>query len=145
MLPNSDLQIFRARDAHDFSDRSGAPIFTGGTVAARPAPLVSDSIARMAGSSAQASVVRFEAGAHTKWHSHAGDQILVITAGLGHIGTEVSDHAAEVGDIIVIPAGVVHYHGASETEPMAHLTALFGDGTTVHDTPLEWPPSKGQA
>lgn len=145
MPPNTDLHVLRADDEELFVERSDTPIFTGGVVKARSAGPIAESIIRMAGSAVQTSVVRFEAGSHTKWHTHTGDQILVITQGRGHVGTEKSDHLAQAGDIIIIPAGVVHYHGASETDSMSHLTTLFGDQTTVLDMPLEWPPNEGPA
>lgn len=145
MPSHHELTVFRGDRPHDFEDRSDAAIFTGGTVEARSAALVAESVAGMVGSPAQASLVRFDAGAHTRWHTHAGDQILVITEGRGHVGTTASDVEVVAGDIVVVPAGSLHYHGASESDAMAHLTLLFGSETTVHDISLEWPPNKGQA
>lgn len=66
--------------------------------------------------------VTFAPGARTAWHSHPGGQILIVTAGTGHVqlwGQPIQD--IQVGDVVKIPAGVKHWHGASPNAPMTHL------------------------
>ncbi|MCU1439663.1 MAG: Cupin 2 conserved barrel domain protein [Rhodoglobus sp.] len=131
--------------AHEWTDRSEAAIFSGGAVSVSGLQPVAASIQRMTGVVAQASLVRFAPGAHTRLHTHDTDQILVVMEGRGHIGSPGHDRVVGPGDIVVIPAGSVHYHGAAAGESMAHLMTLFGSATTVLDD-IEWPPrDQGEA
>ena len=66
--------------------------------------------------------VTFEPGARTAWHLHPGGQILIVTAGTGRV--QLWGHPMQevrVGDVVTIPAGVKHWHGASPQAPMPHL------------------------
>ena len=80
-----------------------------------------------------ASYVTFEPGARTAWHAHPAGQRLIITAGVGWVqqwGGPVVEVRA--GDAVWFPAGVKHWHGASPTESMTHLSlagALKGKST----------------
>lgn len=78
-------------------------------------------------------VVTFAPGARTAWHSHPGGQILIVTAGTGRV--QVWGHPIEeirVGDVVRIPAGVKHWHGASPNASMSHLGITEQrDGTAV--------------
>ena len=67
-------------------------------------------------------IVAFDAGSRNKFHKHSGDQILVITEGAGKVATD--DEVLEVteGDVVVIPAGENHWHGAPDGTAMAHIT-----------------------
>lgn len=67
-------------------------------------------------------IVAFDAGSRNKFHKHSGDQILVITEGTGKVATD--DEVLEVseGDVVVIPAGENHWHGAPDGTAMAHIT-----------------------
>jgi quercetin dioxygenase-like cupin family protein len=77
------------------------------------------------------SAVRFTPGARTAWHSHTVSQTLVVTDGVGlhqPRGSEVEQIRA--GDVVVTPADVWHWHGASPAHYMTHLsiTESPGDG-----------------
>ena len=66
--------------------------------------------------------VTFAPGARTDWHSHPLGQTLIVTAGTGHVqqwGKPVQTIAP--GDIIWIPPGVKHWHGATASTGMTHL------------------------
>ena len=66
--------------------------------------------------------VTFEPGARTAWHTHPLGQTLIVTAGIGlvqHWGGPV--HEIRPGDIVWIPPGVKHWHGATPTNGMAHI------------------------
>ena len=67
-------------------------------------------------------IVAFDAGARTKFHKHTGDQILIITAGTGSVGTDNETLTVVEGDVILIPAGENHFHGAPDATSMAHIT-----------------------
>lgn len=77
--------------------------------------------------------VTFEAGARTRWHTHPAGQTLLITDGTGWVQFD-EDERLEVhpGDVVWIPAGVRHWHGATDDAAMTHI-ALQGavDGRTV--------------
>ena len=64
----------------------------------------------------------FDAGARTKFHKHTGDQILIITDGTGAVGTDNETLTVVEGDVILIPAGENHFHGAPGATSMAHIT-----------------------
>jgi quercetin dioxygenase-like cupin family protein len=57
-------------------------------------------------------LVRFLDGARNVLHAHGADQVLYITEGHGLVGTSEHDHAVEAGDIVHIPQGEAHWHGA---------------------------------
>ena len=66
--------------------------------------------------------VEFAAGSRTAWHTHSGVQVLVVLEGrcrFQHAGGPVSE--AGVGEMIQIPAGEKHWHGAAPDVPMVHL------------------------
>ena len=66
--------------------------------------------------------VAFAAGARTHWHVHVLGQTLVVTAGAGLV--QRWDGAVEeirAGDVVLIPPGVKHWHGASPYAPMTHV------------------------
>ncbi|GAB7027351.1 cupin domain-containing protein [Geotalea toluenoxydans] len=66
--------------------------------------------------------VTFEPGARTAWHSHPYGQTLIVTAGAGLIqrwGGPIEEF--KQGDVIWIPAGVKHWHGAAPNTAMTHL------------------------
>src|SRR6476661_1748894 len=69
-------------------------------------------------SHASGGFVTFEPGARTAWHVHPGGQILIVTAGTGRVqlwGLPMQE--IRVGDVVKIPAGVKHWHGASPQAP----------------------------
>ncbi len=76
--------------------------------------------------------VTFEPGARTAWHTHPLGQTLIVTAGLGWVqqwGGAVQE--IRPGDIVWIPPGVKHWHGATATTGMTHIAiaeALNGNG-----------------
>ena len=70
--------------------------------------------------------VTFEPGCRNNWHihhaSHGGGQILVCVAGRGYY-QEAGKPAQELhpGDVVNIPAGVKHWHGAAADSWFSHL------------------------
>lgn len=84
-------------------------------------------------SHASGGYVTFEPRARTAWHSHPRGQILIVTAGIGRVqrwGGPIDEIRA--GDVVRIPAGQKHWHGASPQSAMTHLAVSeHRDGTTV--------------
>ena len=76
----------------------------------------------------RAAHVRFVEGAHTKWHYHTGEQLLMPTAGNGFIefsGLPLLEIRS--GDRVFIPAGVWHRHGARQGQTMTHIAVTTGE------------------
>jgi 4-carboxymuconolactone decarboxylase len=71
---------------------------------------------------ASGSLVTFEPGARTAWHSHPLGQILIVTAGTGRV-QRWGDPVEEIhqGDVVWIPPGQKHWHGAAPDSSMAHI------------------------
>lgn len=71
---------------------------------------------------ASGAYVTFERGARTAWHAHPLGQTLIVTSGVGLV--QQWGHAVQViheGEVVSIPPGVKHWHGASATSAMTHL------------------------
>jgi quercetin dioxygenase-like cupin family protein/alkylhydroperoxidase/carboxymuconolactone decarboxylase family protein YurZ len=67
--------------------------------------------------------VTFEPGARTKWHYHPGGQILLVTRGKGFYqekGKQIE--IIQEGDVVKIPPNAIHWHGASPTDSLTHIT-----------------------
>ncbi|MDA8125904.1 MAG: cupin domain-containing protein [Deltaproteobacteria bacterium] len=67
-------------------------------------------------------IVNFGRGVRNKWHTHSGDQILIVTEGKGLVMTDGEKREVTVGDAIFIPAGEKHWHGATPDSTFSHIT-----------------------
>jgi len=66
--------------------------------------------------------VTFEPGARSAWHTHPVGQVLVVTSGIGWIQREGGAvEEMRPGDVVWIPPGVKHWHGAAATTGMTHI------------------------
>lgn len=92
-----------------------AAYFTGS--ARVDAPFEAAAPARVSGAR-----VMFEPGARTAWHIHPLGQTLIVTAGTGRV-QRWGDTAEEIrqGDIVWIPPGQKHWHGAAPNNSMTHI------------------------
>ena len=79
--------------------------------------------------------VTFEPACRNNWHIHHGDkgggQILLCTDGRGWY-QEWGQEARELhpGDVVTIPAGVKHWHGAAQDSWFSHVAVeVPGEGT----------------
>lgn len=73
--------------------------------------------ARVAGAS-----VTFEPSARTAWHTHPLGQTLIVTAGCGRVqrwGGPIEE--IRFGDVVWIPPGEKHWHGAAPGTAVTHL------------------------
>src|SRR5215213_274733 len=84
--------------------------------------------ARVSGAS-----VTFEPGARTAWHTHPLGQTLIVTSGCGWAQREGGPREEiRPGDVVWIPAGEKHWHGATPTTGMSHIAVQEKlDGKTV--------------
>jgi quercetin dioxygenase-like cupin family protein len=90
-----------------------SPLFTGSDVTRQT--LLPDS------KEYNCNVVNFGKGVRNKFHSHDHEQILIVTTGEGIIATEQEEKMITVGDIVLIPAGEKHWHGATADSEFAHI------------------------
>jgi quercetin dioxygenase-like cupin family protein len=78
--------------------------------------------------------VSFEPGARTAWHTHPLGQTLYVVSGVGRIQTKGGPvQEIRPGDVVWIPPGEKHWHGASPTTGMAHIAtqeSLDGSAAT---------------
>ncbi|QYJ74495.1 cupin domain-containing protein [Shewanella sp. FJAT-52076] len=66
--------------------------------------------------------VTFEAGSRTHWHTHPIGQTLIVTSGMGWVQQAGSERIQiQPGDLVSIPANVVHWHGAVSYTSMSHI------------------------
>ena len=66
--------------------------------------------------------VTFAPACRNSWHLHTGGQILIATAGIGYYQEEgKTARRLFPGDIVEIPIGVAHWHGAAPDSWFAHI------------------------
>jgi quercetin dioxygenase-like cupin family protein len=106
------------RNGSQPSGKGDAEYFTGAVrvdaMFEAPAP------ARVYGAS-----VTFEPGARTAWHTHTLGQTLIVTAGCGRVqrwGGAIEE--IRPGDVVWIPPGEKHWHGAAPTTAMTHIAIV---------------------
>ena len=109
------------------SGRGPAEWFTGSV---RMDPLVDASEpARVAGT-----MVTFEPGARTAWHTHPLGQTLIVTAGCGWAQREGGPvEEIRPGDVVWIAPGEKHWHGATATTGMTHIAIQEKQGGKAVD------------
>lgn len=66
-------------------------------------------------------VVNFGKGVRNKFHSHDYEQILTVIFGKGMITTGTEKQVITVGDVVIIPAGEKHWHGATKHSKFSHI------------------------
>jgi len=74
---------------------------------------------------ALSATVTFEPGARTAWHTHPLGQTLIVTAGCGRAqrrGGPIEE--IRPGDVVWIPPGEKHWHGAAPTTAMTHIAIV---------------------
>lgn len=67
-------------------------------------------------------VVRFSPGSRTYLHTHDVPQVLHCIEGTGILATETERNVVKPGDIVHVPAGELHWHGATEDSAFVHLS-----------------------
>ena len=77
--------------------------------------------------------VTFEPGARTAWHSHPLGQTLIVTAGSGLVqswGKPIGK--IQPGDVVWFQPGEKHWHGATPTTAMTHVSIVeWQDGKSA--------------
>lgn len=80
-------------------------------------------------------IVHFDAGSRNKFHKHSTDQILVITEGTGKVATDDEVLTVTKGDVVLIPAGENHWHGAPDNTSMSHISINTAGSETKQTEP----------
>ena len=110
-------------------EAAGGSLFTGNPVSRQNVFQPED------GQSFNFGIVSFSAGSRNKRHTHSSDQILLVTEGTGVVATEQEERTISVGDVVLIPAGEVHWHGAPGETAMAHIAITAKGSQTVQTEP----------
>jgi len=75
--------------------------------------------------------VTFEEGARTHWHTHNDSQLLFGLSGrCVVVDRDGNEEVLDPGDVVVIEAGLEHWHGAASGGTGAHLAINVGTDTT---------------
>ena len=82
-------------------------------------------------------MMRFDVGARSDWHVHAGGQVIYVVDGEGRIQLKGGDvFALTPGDVVVAEPGEEHWHGATTSTKLGIMSISAGDtahlGSTVH-------------
>ncbi|HHT9138990.1 MAG TPA: cupin domain-containing protein [Candidatus Wunengus sp. YC60] len=107
-------------------ERGGHPLFTGDVIRQSPLDGMKDA-------DLSVTYVYFPKGVRNKFHSHSNGQVLIVTKGSGIIATESKKFNVKVGDIIWIPAGEIHWHGADATSDFTHISVTKA-GTQINQS-----------
>ena len=124
--PSKDEAIVVTRSGAQTSRQGPAENFTGSVRVDQP--FQASAPGRVSGAR-----VTFEPGARTAWHSHPLGQTLIVTSGVGRVqrwGDAIDE--IRTGDVVWIPPGQKHWHGASPTTAMTHIAIVERlDGKSV--------------
>ena len=94
----------------------GSPNYFTGTVR------IENPFAQVPPATLRGAVVHFSPGARTAWHTHPLGQTLYVVTGVGRIQTEGGPvREIRAGDVVWIPPGEKHWHGAAPTTSMTHI------------------------
>ena len=66
-------------------------------------------------------IVNFGKEVRNKFHAHDSEQILIVTAGTGIVATKKEERVVTEGDVVLIPAGEKHWHGATKDSEFSHI------------------------
>ena len=70
----------------------------------------------------RATLVHFEPGARTAWHTHPAGQTLYILFGVGCVQSlDGPVREVRAGDVVWFSPGEKHWHGAGPTTTMSHM------------------------
>ena len=95
---------------------SASSNFTGSVSVTRP-------FRGSGGSRLGGATVTFQPGARTKWHIHPLGQLLLVTAGRAWVQIDGEPvRAFAPGEVVWTPPGAKHWHGATRSSSMTHVT-----------------------
>ena len=122
------MQLIRAAHKPNTPSKQPTETFTG-TVHMDPIFTADDG-------SCMGNNVCFTPGARTFWHTHERGQILTVTMGTGFVCSKgETPRKLMVGDFVHVPAGEMHWHGATENTIMAHTAISLGKTSWKDEVP----------
>lgn len=95
--------------------KGGPPLFTGEVTLNTP-------FAGIPAADLSVTYVHFPKGVRNKFHTHSNDQVLIVTKGKGIVATKEKEVRVSEGDIIWVPAGETHWHGAGKGSDFTHIS-----------------------
>lgn len=101
------------------------PLFTGNPVSRQTVLQPEDS------GNFNFGIVSFSPGSRNRLHQHTSDQLLIVTEGTGVVATDQEERTVTAGDVILIPGGENHWHGAPGDTSMAHIAITAKDSKTT--------------
>jgi len=75
--------------------------------------------------------VNFGREVRNKFHSHSIEQVLIVTEGKGIVATDKEEVTVGPGDVIFIPAGEKHWHGAAKGATFSHIYVMSPNQKTT--------------
>ena len=75
-------------------------------------------------------LINFSHGARNKFHAHTNDQVLLVTSGTGIVATEQESLEVREGDLVHVPAGEKHWHGAKPEHDFSHISITVNGSST---------------
>lgn len=83
----------------------------------------------------QAHRFAYQPGARSAWHTHDGEQALVVVTGRGLVRRWGDSTATSIGpgDWVHVQPGEKHWHGAAPDDTLVHFAITASGGTTWHE------------
>jgi len=106
------------------SDSVTGPLFPSGAVTRQSILTGADS------QQLSFTLLRFAPGAANAWHTHTGDQAILVTQGRARVGTRQEERVVTPGDLVFFPAGEPHFHAGDGAGPTKFLS-ITPHGTTT--------------
>jgi quercetin dioxygenase-like cupin family protein len=117
------MRVFHPDELPEREVNISGPLFTGAATSQR---VLSSDVAQY-----NVAFINFAEAVRNKFHTHSGDQLLIVTAGHGMVATEAEELELRPGDIAHIPAGEKHRHGALPGSTMTHISVLPAGSETT--------------
>jgi len=113
MIRMEEVNMRVAKMSEVRKESFSSPLFTG--------PEVTRQVLLPDSKEYNVNVVNFGKGIRNKFHAHSSEQILIVTSGKGIIATETEEKVITAGDVVIIPAGEKHWHGATKDSEFSHI------------------------
>ncbi len=88
--------------------------------------------------------VFFPPGGRTRPHIHPVEQTLHVLEGEGVVAIEGTRWRIHPGDVVVVPAGLWHWHGATPDSAMCHVSLKQPGATDWNQPERDWPAYMGE-
>ena len=89
--------------------------------------------------------VFFPPGGRTRPHVHPVEQTLHVVSGEGVVAVEGRRWRIHPGDVVVVPSGLWHWHGATPDEAMCHISIKQPGQTDWNQPEKDWGDYMGES